>query len=104
MACITPGYVSVAGPDSPPTSRRRELSLGRSRAHWASTSKTEAMSMGSESRRFLETLFANKPEDLYILIWTLEKKESHWFRSVEDAVRFVEQFRSQNVYVGLGLS
>jgi len=60
--------------------------------------------MESEIRRFLEALFAEKPSDLYLLIWTLPDKRSYWFQRVEDAVRFVESLTGQDIYVGVGLS
>jgi hypothetical protein len=53
---------------------------------------------------FLESLWAEKPSDLYILIWTLQNKHSRWFQNVEDAAAFVESCRDQDVYVGVGLS
>src|SRR5580704_5215554 len=60
--------------------------------------------MASEARRFLEALFAGKPDDQYILIWTLADKKSYWFQKVDDAIRFVESLGTQDVYVGTGLS
>ena len=53
---------------------------------------------------FLESLWAEKPSDLYILIWTLQNKRSRWFQNVEDAAAFVDSCRDQDVYVGVGLS
>ena len=52
---------------------------------------------------FLDLLWADKPSDLYLLIWTLEDKRSRWFQSVEAAAAAVTQ-RSKDVYVGVGLS
>src|SRR5256885_448802 len=60
--------------------------------------------MLSECRRFLEALFANKRNDLYILIWILLDKKSHWFQKVDEAIEFVESLHQQDVYVGTGLS
>jgi hypothetical protein len=60
--------------------------------------------MGSETRSFLETVFDGKPDALYILIWTLSDKASHWFQRIDDAVRFVESLDNRDVYVGTGLS
>src|SRR5580658_9034612 len=57
-----------------------------------------------EARVFLEALFAGKPKDLHLLIWTLPEKESRWFRDVEDAIRCAEAFHGQDLYVGLGLA
>jgi hypothetical protein len=52
---------------------------------------------------FLELLWADKPSDLYLLIWTLQDKRSRWFRSIEEAAAAVTQ-TPQDVYVGVGLS
>src|SRR6266403_6140559 len=60
--------------------------------------------MESEIRRFLEALFAEKPNELHLLIWTLPDKQSYWFQSVEDAIQFVESLTGRDVYVGVGLS
>jgi len=60
--------------------------------------------MQSEASRFLETLFAGKPDELYVLLWTLPEKESHWFRSVDDAIQFAESLHKHDLYVGVGLS
>ena len=60
--------------------------------------------MGSEVHHFLETLFVGKPDDLYILIWTLADKRSYWFQKVDEAIQFVESLALQDVYVGTGLS
>jgi hypothetical protein len=58
----------------------------------------------SEARLFLEELFAGKPQELHVLLWTLPEKLSYWFQNVEDAIRFAESVSSQNLYVGIGLS
>src|SRR5712692_3534220 len=58
----------------------------------------------SETRPFLEALFAGKPDDLYLLLWTLPEKRSHWFKNVEDAIQFAESQRDRDLYVGVGLS
>jgi hypothetical protein len=60
--------------------------------------------MTSGVRLFLEALFAGKPDDLLILLWTLPEKRSHWFQSVEDAIQFAESARGRDLYVGVGLS
>ncbi len=52
---------------------------------------------------FLDSLWAGKPAELLILIWTLEDKRSRWFDSVEAAAAAVTQ-RPKDVYVGVGLS
>jgi hypothetical protein len=53
---------------------------------------------------FLESLFAGKPDGLYILLWKLPEKKSHWFRCVDEAVRYTESCREHDIYVGVGLS
>jgi len=60
--------------------------------------------METEARHFLKTLFAGKPDDLYILIWTRQDKQSQWFRSVDDGILFVESLSGKDVYVGIGLA
>ena len=40
----------------------------------------------SEARPFLEALFAGKPDELHLLLWTLPEKRSHWFQSVDGAI------------------
>jgi len=42
--------------------------------------------MDSESHLFLEQLLAGKPDELYVLLWTLPEKRSRWFRNVSDAI------------------
>jgi putative DNA primase/helicase len=60
--------------------------------------------MASEFRGFLEALFAGKPDDLHILLWTLPEKESRWFQTVEDAIQYAESRANLDLYVGVGLS
>lgn len=57
-------------------------------------------------QEFLSTLWRDKPEDMYLLIWTARDKRSHWFRDVAAAGEFVasDACRETCVYVGLGLS
>jgi len=57
-----------------------------------------------EALRFLETLFAGKSDDLYLLLWTLPEKQSHWFRQVDVAAQFAESLHKHDLYVGVGLS
>jgi hypothetical protein len=52
---------------------------------------------------FLNLLWQNKPEEQYILIWTLQGKQSHWFRSPAEAAEFVRSHQA-DIYVGVGLS
>src|SRR5690242_20432855 len=60
--------------------------------------------MSSEARIFLETLFAGKPDELQMLLWSLPEKRSHWFQNVEDAIEFAESQQERDLYVGVGLS
>src|ERR1017187_7843536 len=53
---------------------------------------------------FLNVLWQSKPEDLYVLIWTLHDKRSHWYRDVAAAADFVIKARGLDVYVGVALS
>ncbi|MGC8731424.1 MAG: hypothetical protein ACP5RC_04115 [Halothiobacillaceae bacterium] len=55
-------------------------------------------------RWFLDELFGGKPDELYLLIWTLADKRSRWFRNVEAAAAAVEALVAQDVYVGVGLA
>jgi len=54
---------------------------------------------------FLNQLWQYKPDEQYILIWTLPDKRSRWFTSVPDAAEYVAGVNgSKDVYVGLGLA
>ncbi len=53
---------------------------------------------------FLDLLWGNKPEHLYILIWTLQDKRSHWCRNVSQASSVVQACAAMDTYVGVGLS
>jgi len=53
---------------------------------------------------FLNLLWQGKPADLYILIWVLHDKISHWFRDAAAAAEFVQQVHGRDVYAGVGLS
>src|SRR2546427_10839470 len=57
-----------------------------------------------EATLFLEALFAAKPADLHLLLWTLPEKQSHWFQDVDRAIRFADSMRQRDLYVGVGLS
>jgi hypothetical protein len=63
-----------------------------------------AASAAPEAGLFLEALFAGKPEDLRLLLWTLPEKRSHWFQDIERAVEFAESRQERDLYVGVGLS
>ena len=53
---------------------------------------------------FLNLLWQLKPEEMYVLIWTLHDKSSHWYCDVAAAAEFVVNARGLDVYVGVGLS
>ncbi len=54
---------------------------------------------------FLEKLWREKPDDQYILIWTLQDKRSRWFRSVPAAAEYVASINgNRDIYVGVGLA
>lgn len=53
---------------------------------------------------FLNLLWQYKPDDLYILIWTLADKRSHWHREITAAAEFVTEQKNRDVYVGVGLA
>jgi hypothetical protein len=53
---------------------------------------------------FLNLLWQHKPEELYVLLWTLQDKRSHWFRDVGKAGDFAANANGHDVYVGVGLS
>lgn len=57
-----------------------------------------------EATVFLEALFAGKPDELHVLLWTLPEKQSNWFRNVESAIQFAESMRQHDLYVGVGFS
>ena len=53
---------------------------------------------------FLNLLWELKPVELYILLWTLPDKRSHWFRDIAAAAEFVLKARGMDIYLGVGLS
>jgi len=54
---------------------------------------------------FLNQLWQEKPEDQFILIWTLPGKHSRWFTSIPAAGEYVAGISgTKDVYVGVGLS
>jgi len=64
----------------------------------------DAAPVPSEARIFLEALSASKPDELYLLLWTLPEKRSHWFQNIDTAIKFAESLRERDLYVGVGLS
>ncbi len=56
-------------------------------------------------QEFLQLLWGAKPEDQYILLWTLPDKRSHWFLDIDKAAEFAATIGQQkDVYVGVGCS
>jgi hypothetical protein len=53
---------------------------------------------------FLNLLWQFKPEELYVLLWTLPDKQSHWYRDIAAAAEFALKARGMDLYVGVGLS
>ncbi|MGA8025867.1 MAG: hypothetical protein WB992_01895 [Bryobacteraceae bacterium] len=56
------------------------------------------------SSRFLDALFAGKPDELYVLLWTLPEKHSQWFQRSKDAIQFAESLQEHDLYIGVGLA
>jgi hypothetical protein len=67
-------------------------------------SVTGAAPLPSEARIFLEALSAGKPDELYLLLWTLPEKRSHWFQEIDVAIKFAESLLERDLYVGVGFS
>ena len=57
-----------------------------------------------EAKRFLNAVFGNKPDELFVLIWTLPSKQSRWFRDLHGAAELARHEGKSEVYVGVGLS
>src|SRR5262245_24878191 len=53
--------------------------------------------------KFLHSLWDGKPDDAWMLVWTLRDKKSAWFQSIDLAAEYVQQATS-DVYIGAGLS
>ncbi len=53
---------------------------------------------------FFQSLFAEKPDGLRILVWLLDGKRSYWAATWDEAAAYAEQHANQDVYVGVGLS
>lgn len=63
-----------------------------------------AVPFNDQAVPFLNALFAGKPEHLYMLLWSLREKRSQWFRSIDEALRYAQQFAAHDLYVGVGLA
>jgi hypothetical protein len=55
-------------------------------------------------REFLELLWRYKPDDQYVLLWTLPDHRSHWFLNIDAAADFTVAAVDMDVYVGVGCS
>jgi hypothetical protein len=54
--------------------------------------------------KFLEVLWGEKPEDLWILIWTLPDQRSYWCTDIAHATMLAENLaKTCDVYIGVGL-
>ena len=53
---------------------------------------------------FFDLLWRDKPEEHYVLIWTLHDKRSRWFYDVAEAAAYVESVHGKDVYCGVGLA
>lgn len=59
-----------------------------------------------EISQFLTTLFGKKPNDAFLLLWTLPDKRSYWFQNIEEMVEKAAELaeRKRDVYVGVSMS
>ena len=55
-------------------------------------------------REFLDVLWKDKPQNLFVLIWSLQDKTSHWFQDCDKAADCIERASEKDVYVGVGLA
>lgn len=75
------------------------------------------MSLAARSRpraedalAYLDTLYRDKPQDAYVLGWTLKgkgrtaEKASSWFVSLDDAAEWAAAIEDRNVYVGMAFT
>lgn len=52
----------------------------------------------------LRRIFGNKPDDSWLLIWTLQNKTSHWYQDVDAAIEGALNLGDFDTYIGVGLS
>jgi len=67
-------------------------------------SRRRSFKIDSETSQFLEALFAGKPANLYVLLWTLPEKRSRWFQDVDPAIEFAASMPDRDLYVGVALA
>lgn len=72
------------------------------------TSASRSLSGAEETRLFLETLLANRPEGSHFLVWVQAgqaKKISRSFTHIDEAVAYIQSWNGQgSVYIGAGLA
>ena len=61
-------------------------------------SATGVSATPSEASLFLKGLFAGKPDDLHVLLWTLQEKQSHWFQDLDRAIRSADVRSARHRY------
>lgn len=67
--------------------------------------RKKKVDQSQDARTFLSALFGGKPDDAFMLLWTLPGKTSHWFANVDGAVETVGAFSTTyDVYCGAALS
>ena len=59
----------------------------------------------SETKKFFEAMFANKPEDSYVIIWQTPLKTTRRFKELDKLIDFVEKIKDSpaEIYYGCGL-
>src|SRR4051812_46789027 len=59
----------------------------------------------SDARDFLRSVWAGKEDDLYLLVWVLQTKQSAWFRTVDQAADYISMLPpGDDIYTGAGLA
>jgi hypothetical protein len=56
------------------------------------------------SQVFLHALWDGKPDEHYILLWTLADKRSAWFQKIDAAAAYVAAQGAADIYTGVGLA
>jgi hypothetical protein len=60
--------------------------------------------MSTEARMFLESLFADKPDRLYLLLGFTDDEDPLWCDHLEAAIDCAEANSEWEVFVGVGLA
>jgi len=61
----------------------------------------------SQTQEFIQQWYKDKPQDDYILLWTIDhagKKQSYWYQDCNQIANAVSLMTTRNVYVGMGTS